>query len=444
MKKAQLIEGSVPRLLIQMAIPMVFGLLSMVVFNLVDAFFVGKLGTKQLAALSFTFPVIAAIGGLSVGLGMGISAVVSRAIGSGNNIEVKRLTTDGLLLSLVLVVICAVGGILTLHPLFTLLGATEDVIPIIKDYMMIWYPGVIFVIPSMVAASAIRATGDMKTPSLVMFIAVIINIILDPLLIFGLGPFPMLGVRGAAISTVIARSSTLFVSLWVLRYREQMIYFGKMTYHSLIQSWREISYIGLPSAGAKMIAPVATGAITHFIASYGKEAVAGFGVATRVEFFALVITMSLTSAIGPFVGQNSAAGKHDRVKDSIRYSESFSMIWGFGAFILLAIFARPIASIFNNNADIVSTVALYFRIIPIGYGCYSILVLATTTLNVLKKPFHATGLILIEMFGLCIPLAYVGSHFFALPGIFTGITLAYIISGILGHILLQIIPGTRT
>ena len=143
---------------------------------------------------------------------MGASAAVSRAIGEGDLDRERRLTTDSLLLALLIVGFAAAVGLLTIRPLFRALGADETTLPYIRQYMTIWYPGVIFVVVPMVGNNCIRATGDTRTPGMVMVIGAATNAVLDPLLIFGLGPFPELGIRGAAAATLIGRSVT-FLSL---------------------------------------------------------------------------------------------------------------------------------------------------------------------------------------------------------------------------------------
>ena len=225
--RANLTEGAVGRTLIKLTIPMFLAILAMVVFNLVDTAFVGRLGTEELAAISFTFPVVLVINSLAGGLGVGASAVISQAIGKGDRYRVQRLTTDSLGLSVMVGVVFVSIGLVTIDPLFRLLGATPEVLPLIRQYMTLWYIGVIFVVIPMVGNAAIRATGDTRTPATIMMVAAGINIILDPILIFGLGFFPGLGIAGAALATVIARAITLGASLWVLVRRERMVIWSR-------------------------------------------------------------------------------------------------------------------------------------------------------------------------------------------------------------------------
>ncbi|MEE8357964.1 MAG: MATE family efflux transporter [Candidatus Hydrothermarchaeales archaeon] len=442
-KKARLIDGPVDKILFKMTVPMIFGMAAIIIFNLIDTFFIAQLGTKELAAISFTFPVVLVVGSLALGLGSGASAVISQAIGKGDYDKVQRLTTDSLILSLLLVGIFIIIGILTINPLFALLGATPEIIVLIRQYMLIWYLGMLFVVVPMVGNSAIRATGDTKTPSLIMIIAALVNFVLDPLLIFGLGPFPKLGLAGAAIATVFARAITLVISLWVLYYREKMITLKIPSLKVVIDSWKSILYIALPAAGSRIIIPIGMGVITRIVSTYGAEAVAAFGVASRIEMVAILVFMALGAVINPFVGQNWAAGRLDRVYLGRKYTNSFSMAWGAAMLVLLAIAARPIATVFSDNPEVIKTVVLYLTIVPVGIGYQGVFLLATTSLNVLNRPLHAAALAVVQMFVLYIPLAYAGSYLFGLAGVFSAVAVTYFIAGMSAHKVLGVILATE-
>lgn len=443
-KGAALVEGPVGKTLINLTIPMILGIMGMVAFNLVDTYFIGQLGIIELAAISFTFPVVMIVSSLAFGIGMGGSAVISRAIGEGDQDRVRRLTTDLLLLAFITVAIVAILGLLTMDPIFRLLGATPDILPRVKEYMSIWYVTIMFLVIPMVGNNAIRATGDTRTPSFVMLVAVVINVILDPILIFGWGPIPRLELAGAAIATAVSRAITLAVSLYVLYYREQMISFAWPGWSPILASWRRIMYIGFPAAATNMITPFSMAAITALVATYGAAAVGAFGVATRIDMFALTVIMALSSVLGPFIGQNWGAGRYDRVQIAIRQSQLFALGWGVLMTVLLALFARPIAAIFNDDPAVVENVALYLWLVPISYCLQGILRLNTFALNVLEKPFYATALTVMQMFVLYIPLAYAGSALFGLTGIFTAASTAHILAGIVAYFVLRIVVTRST
>lgn len=444
-RQARLIEGPIAQTLVKLTLPMLVGIFSMIAFNLVDAFFLGRLGAEALAAISFTFPVVMAIGSIALGLGIGAAALVSRAIGAEDDEQVRRLTTDSLALALVLVGAFIVFGLLTIEPVFRMLGADETTLPLVRQYMVIWYPGMIFVVVPMVGNNAIRATGDTKTPSLIMLAAVLVNVVLDPILIFGLGPAPALGIQGAAIATVVSRASTLVIAIWVLYFREKMITLQPPPIRVALSSWGRLLYIGLPAAASNMILPLGLGIITAMVAVYGQEAVAGLGVASRVEMFALAMIMALSSVLGPFTGQNWGAGRLDRVKDGIRISQQFAMVWGVATFALLILFARPLAVLFNDSPDVIGTIVLYLTFVPISYGFFGVLQLSNTALNTLNRPLHAGALMALRMFVVYVPLAYAGSRLFGIQGIFGAAVIANIVAGAAAYLWLRrVLSGLDT
>jgi len=324
-----------------------------------------------------------------------------------------------------------------MEPVFRLLGATSRTMPLIKEYMRIWYIGVGFVVIPMVGNCAIRATGDTKTPSIIMLIAVVVNSTLDPLLIFGIGPFPRLEIGGAALATVFARATTFAVALWVLGHRDKMLTFVIPPLKAAVDSWKKILYIGVPTAGTRVVMPISIGVITRMVASFGTEAVAGLGVAMRIEFFALTVVHALSTVLLPFVGQNWGAGMMNRVRESVAKSNYFSLAWGGVVFAALALLARPIASIFNPDPVVVSTTKLYLRIVPIGYGLYGVLVLITAALNALNRPLHAAAVSVGHKFLFYIPFALVGSHLYGLKGLFAGLALSFLAGALMSHSLLK-------
>ena len=167
-RKPKLVEGPVGKTLISLAIPMAFGIAAIVLFNIVDTFYVGRLGAKPLAAMGFTFPVTFIVMSIAMGLSVGASSTISRAIGEGYQEKVQRLTTDGLGLAVLIVTFFALIGLTTLKTIFSLMGADEETLKLISDYMVPWFLGVGLLVIPMVGNGAIRATGDTKTPALIM------------------------------------------------------------------------------------------------------------------------------------------------------------------------------------------------------------------------------------------------------------------------------------
>ena len=417
--KRSLTEGPVSSQLIKLTLPMVWGIFAIVAFNLVDTYFVGQLGTVQLAAMSFTFPVVMTLGSLAMGLGIGASSVIARAIGEGDMRRVQRFTTNSLTLALTAVILFVTVGLLTIDPLFLALGAEPEVMPFVRDYMQIWYFGMVFLVVPMVGNSAIRAAGNTLTPSIIMTLAAATNILLDPLLIMGSLGFPRLELQGAALATVISRATTLVAALLVLRFKENLLSMQLPDLDETLWCWRDILTVGLPAAAASMITPISIGVITSFLAIHGAVTVAGFGVASRVESLALIAIMSLAASMGPFVGQNWGAQQFDRVQLALRQSFIFCVSWGILIAIGLGLWASSLAALFNQDPEVIAIATQYLWIVPVSYGAIGIIQVASSTFNAIGKPAPSIAMTIIHMFVLYIPLAYVGSRIAGARGIFT-------------------------
>jgi putative MATE family efflux protein len=429
-KKNDLLEGNINQTIMRMSLPMVLGMLSMVIFNLTDTYFIGKLGKDELAAVSFTFPVVMIVNSIALGMGIGTSSIVSRAAGEKNSEKLVKTATDSIVLSFLFVFFTTFFGLRNIDKVFGFLGAEEDMIVFIRDYMSIWYYGMPFVVIPMVGNSIIRALGDTKTPSIVMAVSASMNVILDPLMIFGIGIFPKMGIRGAALATVLSRMITFVFALYILMKREKIVKFKFRNIYSVIQSWKGILYVGIPASVVRMIAPISTGVVVRLISQYGNEAVAGYGVGSKVEFFTLSFINAMSSVMVPFAGQNFGAGKRDRILEGIKFTKKIVFIYGVLIFLLMKLTAGHIASVFNENTEVQRITAIYLTIVPLGYGFQGMFLNNTSVLNAVNKPFQAAILSAVQMFVVYIPLSIIFEKYFGIYGIFWALVVAYIISGI--------------
>ncbi|MBU0677479.1 MAG: MATE family efflux transporter [Verrucomicrobia bacterium] len=432
-RKARLVEGSVGITVFRMTVPMIWGMLAVMMFNVVDTMYVGRLGAEQLAAMSFTFPIVFLVSCVSMGMSVGTSSVVSRAIGQGDQLRVRRLTTDSLFLSVCMVVILATVGLFTIRPVFAALGASPELIAMIRQYMVPWYLGVGLLCIPMVGNAAIRATGDTKSPSLIMVISGITNIILDPFFIFGIGPFPRLELQGAAIATVISWTVTFSAALWILHEREHLIETTLPHLKEMLESWKEVLHVGLPAVGTNLMLPASGALLTRIAAGYGPEAVAAFGVGTRMESFAMSGPFALSTSLAAFVGQNYGARRCDRVREGLRFSIVFASAWGLAAFLLLAGLAPLIARIFNDEPEVIGKAVWYLRVVPISYAAFGSTVAMTATFNAMKQPLKSATVFFVRLLTLMVPLAYVGSLAAGLPGMFAGIMVANILASLTAY-----------
>ena len=430
---ARLTQGSVGRHLIDMAVPVLFGIFTMIGQAFADMWFIGRVGDRELAALSFAFPILMIVTSVAIGLGAGTSSVVARAIGAHNHRRARRLATDSLILSFGITATISAIGFFTINPLFTLLGAPADMIPLIAGYMTILYAGVPFVVVGMVGMSSMRATGDTRLPSMLMVIASIANVILDPILIFGVGPVPAMGLNGAAMASLLSRTAIFGGTLYLMRLRLDMLTFNKPDPGELRSSWADILHVGIPAAATNAIIPIATGVITAMLARYGPEAVAGFGVASRVESLTLVLFYALSAVIGPFVGQNIAAGRADRIFEALRLCTFFCLGTGLAIAVLLAFSGEWLPTLFSDNPQVTEVSTLFLMIAPISYGAYGMVMIMNASFNGMGKPMPAVHISVSRMAVIYVPLAFVAERFFGIAGIFAAYAFANIVSGIVAY-----------
>jgi len=433
-RQARLTQGPVGRHLVDMTVPVLFGVFTMMMQAFVDAWFIGQVGDRELAALGFAFPVLMLVSSVAIGLGAGTSSVVARALGAEDYDRARRLTTDSLLLAFGMTALVAVAGILTIGPLFRLLGAPEDLIPLIGGYMRILYAGVPFVVVGMVGMSSMRATGDTRLPSILMVLASVLNVVLDPLLIFGFGPIPRMELDGAAMAAFLARGSLFFGALYFMRRRLDMLSFDRPDPVELRKSWVDILHVGIPAAGTNAIVPIATGAITAMLARYGPEAVAGFGVASRVESLMLVIYYAMSAIIGPFVGQNVSSGKADRIYLALRLCTLFCLTSGLVIALALAASSTFLPSLFSDNPAVTRVATTFLLIAPLGYGAYGMVMVMNAAFNGMGKPIPGVWISMMRLAALYLPLAFIADRFFGVTGIFAAYTVANIVTGITAYL----------
>ncbi|MCW8093073.1 MATE family efflux transporter [Alteromonas ponticola] len=412
---------------------MIIGMVMMMSFSLIDTFFVSLLGTEQLAAISFTFPVTFTVISLNIGLGIGTSAVIGKLHGRGESEEARFHATGAMMVSVILVGLLAVVGLLTIEPVFTLLNATSELLPYISDYMCIWYISSLFLALPMVGNSVLRACGDTRTPSIIMASGGFLNAALDPLLIFGWGPIPAMGIQGAAVATLIAWSVGATWIIYLLAVKRQLMLPRLLSVSELLENSRDVMRIGFPAAGANMMTPIAGGVMTAVVATYGAEAVAAWGVGHRLESIASIIILSLSMTLPPFISQNVGADKIRRVEHAYKMTLKFIMLWQLFIFALLWAMSGFIADIFAKEAEVASLITLFLAIVPLGYGLQGVIILTNSSFNAMHKPMTALVLSVIRLFVFFVPISYLGSVLYGLEGLFWGTVVANLLMGTLSY-----------
>lgn len=427
-----LVQGSVKRTLFGMAFPMLAGTFTMNAYNLTDTWFVSWMGTAPLAAMGFTFPVVMLLTCVAGGLGIGVTTLMSHAVGRSDRADAARITTHGMLLMISVATVIAVAGFLTINPVFTALGADAATLPLVHQYMWIWYLGAPFMAVPMLGNGLLISSGDSKAAGRFMMVGPIVNVVLDPILMFGYLGCPALGMRGAALATVIGQAVSTTWLFFLLHKKHRLLVFKRWPAWVYLVSFRNILRLGIPNILSMILMPISSTVITWILSGFGTPAVAAIGAAQRIEMFAFVIPMALGMSLAPFVSQNLGAGRLDRIRESVTLATRFAMLYG-GCIALTLFFSAPLlASIFTRDPDVVAILTMYIRIVSFGYGMMEVHRYAGIILTGLHKPISSALLNCMRVLVLLIPLSLLGARLWGIPGVFGCRLATDLLSGCLG------------
>ncbi len=413
-----LVHRGVGRTLVGMAVPMLAGTFAMNAYSITDTWFVSQLGTRPLAAMSFTFPVVMMISCVAGGLGNGLTMLVSHALGRGDRTTAARLTTHGLLLMVAVTLTLAGLGMVFIGPIFRQLGVDDATLPLVEQYMNIWFAGALTMSLPHVGNGILISLGDSRAASRLMVLGTVLNAILDPIMIFGLLGFPRLEMRGAALATVISQATSAVWLLTLLARKHGLLRRPGGIVRDCLPSWRRIAAMGSPSILSMMLMPLSASVITRLLGGFGHEAVAAAGAAGRIEMFAFVIPMALGMSLTPFMSQNFGAHRLDRIREALRLAVTFALLYGALMTALFVTLAPWIASWFTQDPKVAEIFVTYTRIIAFGYGALEVQRYGSFTLNGLHKPLSSTAISVIRVLVVLIPLSTLGVHVAGIRGLF--------------------------
>lgn len=431
-----LLNKPVKKALVSMAAPAAFGMLMTFLFQLVDTFFIGQLGTKELAAISFSYPIYIFIVSFFMGTAAGVSSVVGKALGEGDSTKAQSLTTLSILVFMLFSVLLAVAGIFTIQPTFSLLGATAETIAMISSYMLPLYIGMFALVGTLIGNAALMSKGIMIQTTVIMAIGGIINVIFDYLLIFGVGLFPALGLQGAAVATLISWVSIFGLMLLVL-IKEDL--FALSSLHSFSQAkvyFKEIMLIASPAIAAQVLNPIAIAVITRMVSQYGDNAIAAYGIVTRIESLILTGILALSVIVTPLVAQNYGAKAYKRLDQVIAYSGRMTVYWGLFFFAIMVLFSQPIIGIFTDSKEIIEYGQLYFNLVGLSFPAFGLALITTSFFNGVQQASLSLRLTLVKAIIFTLPLAVVGA-WMGLTFIWIGIAFANVLAAVYAKRLLN-------
>ena len=399
-------SGRINRTLGLLAIPMMLEMSMESIFAVVDIAFVSRLGTDAIAAIGITEALISVLYAVAVGLGMGVTAMVSRRIGAGEHEAAARVTGQAIWVGVALSLLVGIPGAIYAADMLRLMGASTGVIETGTGFAAVLLGGSASIIFLFLLNAAFRGAGNASIALRSLVLANGLNIILDPCFIFGLGPFPEMGVTGAAVATTIGRSIGIVYQLWYLLDGR-----GRLNFHlrNLALAPRMLARMLVISAGGVGQFLIATSSwiiIMRIVSLYGSTAVAAYTIGLRILEFVWLPSWGLGNAAATLVGQNLGAGKADRAEQSTwiaaRYNTFLQTIIG----VALLLFAPAIADLFTNDAEVIKYATSCLRILAIGAPAYAIGMIVTQALNGAGDTKTPTAMNFVCFWVLQIPLAY--------------------------------------
>ena len=427
--KQDLTTGPAAQHLLRQGAPFALGLVAIFSFEAADLFFISRLGDMPLAAVSFTMPVIWLIYGIGIGFEAGAASCISRAIGRKDLARANRLTTDTAVLATGTALLITLAGLVLIEPVFSMLGATSELMPLIDDYMRIWY----WVAPTdmalWTALASLRARGNTLLESKVIGAAAGLNLVLDPIFIFGLFGFPRLEIQGAALATLVSNAIMLVFTLIYLNRNLHVFASPFAPLRDIFDSWKHMLHIGIPAMLTNAIVPVSSGIVVSLLATFGVDAVAGFGVAMRIEPIFLIPFYALSAVSSPFFGQNFGSGQFDRLLEARQSITRFCLLFGLGLAITLILIAKPLTGLFSTSQPIQSVAVSYLWIAAFSYGAYGLVMSVNAAFNGMGKPMPGVVISSCRVIVVFLPLAFLGKHLIGLEGLFAATLLSNLIMG---------------
>jgi putative MATE family efflux protein len=433
-RRELIVGGALGPVLWRVVVPAAIWYLLNYSFFIADTYYVGKLGTQPLAAMGLITAVVVLTITLSQGLGSALAALASIDLGAGQHAPAARLISHTLWLGVAVSVVVAAIGLPTIDPLFSALGASPDQLPYIREYMVVFYLGYAFVAVPTIGQSAIRATGDVVTPAVLLMISGLVHVLLDPILIFGNGVVPALGVRGAALAALIARGLGGALTLWIVARRDRLL--ALFDFQGWRDSVRAVARIGLPVALQMSVLALVGAANLSIAGSLGAEAVAGIGVGFRLEAIATALVFGLPVVLPTFIGQNVGAGKPLRAGEGALLGAR-QVLWAQLAIaLLLAVSASFVAAPFSRDPHVRDVIRSFLYVMPISYALHALTSSAAGAFIALGR--MRSYLIVGALPGfLFIGMSWLGAQLFGVLGLLGALSFARIALGVVAYLWLR-------
>src|SRR3989338_481646 len=416
-----LTKEKIPKLIRKLAIPASIGFFFETMYNVVDTFYAGMLSTVAIAALSLSFPIFFIMIAIGIGISQGSASLIANAIGEKNRKKARFCTAQSLSFSAIFSVMLTLVGLLVSPFLFGILGASGEYMAMSLEYINIVLWGTIFIFLQMAINSSLNAQGDMKSFRNILIAQFFINIVLNPLFMFGWFGIPKMGIAGLAIATVAAEFIGFVYLYWKLSRTKlwQNAEFKEMIPKADMYS--ELSHHGFPASINMLTVALGIFVITFFVSKFGQNAVAAYGIATRIEQIALLPSIGISTAVLSISGQNNGAKLFGRLKETWVKSLKYGILIIIAGGIMVFAFAGFLMRIFTENNEVIEIGKAYLPIATLLFPAYIILFISTSLLQGMKKPMFAVWIGLYRQILALIVLLPILAFQFGIVGIWWGV-----------------------
>ena len=400
-------KGSMRRAIFLLAVPMVVEMIMEAIFAVVDIFFVAKLGADAIATVGITESLITIVYAMAVGLSMATTALVSRRIGEKDKAGASRAAFQSILTGSIVSIFIAIPGIFFAGDLLMLMGASENMYSQMSSYTTIMLGGNIVIMLLFIINAIFRSAGDAAISMRILILANVLNIVLDPILIFGFGPIPALGIKGAAVATNIGRGLAVIYQFYLLFNGNKRVQLTVKNIRIHYATIRQLIKLSLGGVGQHLIATSSWIGLVRIISIFGSEALAGYTIAIRVIIFSLLPAWGISNAAATLVGQNLGANQPNRAAKSVWTVGLVNIIYMGLIGIVLFIFPIPIIQLFTDDVTIIRSGISSLRIISLGFIFYGLGMVMVQALNGAGDTITPTWINLFSFWLLEIPLAYI-------------------------------------
>jgi putative MATE family efflux protein len=429
----QLLKGHISGNIVRLGLPIMLTNLIENAYNIVDMIFVGRLGPAALAGVAMGGLLMSLTWTLLVGLMIGTSSFIARFYGAGNEDMVNRVVVQSLILSGIVSLLLVGFGLWGVTPTLKLLGAEGEALTMGRTYSTLVFCFSFNHVLLYVVNAIFRGSGDTRTPMITLGISSVINIILDPLLIFGLGPFPAMGVKGAALATIIGQAVGTGLNLYILYHGISRIRLKEVAFTPDLSVLRAMVKVAIPGSLQVLMTSVAGLVLMRLVTPFGTTAVAAYGIGIRLDIMVMLPGWAMGASVATILGQNLGAGKPDRAERTGWIGTWMYLAMLVPVVIGLQIGAETVIALFSSDPSVIATGSRYIRVVSLGYLCLAFAMIPGMSMNGAGYTVAPMMINFISLICLRIPMALVATRITGnrIEGLFWAITASFLLQAVL-------------